>query len=307
MKNTILLIMLAINTITHAQVQTLKTVPADDAWCQKIRNLAPAKPFAPVHKKRHVLVFSLFTGFQHWVIPNVDSIMVILGEKSGAYQTTVSNDIFEFNYSNLKKYDAVVLNNNCSVNPRRNLFYDALADQSDMTDKQKLKKARSLEKNLLRYVRRGGGLAVIHGGIVMQNNSSAFSDMVGGSFDYHPAQQNIEVHIVDGQHPITAPFDNKPFSHVDEPYFFKNAYTKKHFKPLLYYNTADILKKKKEVAEAKNYISWIKRYKKGRVFYASPSHNAQSYENPHMLRFYLNGLQYVLGDLSCDDSPIKSK
>ena len=43
----------------------------------------------------------------------------------------------------------------------------------------------------------------------------------------------------------------------------------------------------------------------GRVFYSSPSHNAQSYENTEMLQYYLNGMQYVLGDLACDDSPIQ--
>jgi type 1 glutamine amidotransferase len=52
------------------------------------------------------------------------------------------------------------------------------------------------------------------------------------------------------------------------------------------------------------YVSWIKRHGQGRVMYISPSHNAQSFEQPAMLQFYLDGLQYVLGDLDCDDSPI---
>ena len=50
------------------------------------------------------------------------------------------------------------------------------------------------------------------------------------------------------------------------------------------------------------YISWIKPYGEGRVFYCSPSHNAQSFENPKLLQFMLNGIQYALGDLECDDS-----
>ncbi|MCX6872996.1 MAG: hypothetical protein NTW21_04195 [Verrucomicrobia bacterium] len=32
---------------------------------------------------------------------------------------------------------------------------------------------------------------------------------------------------------------------------------------------------------------------------------AQSYETECMLRFYLDGIQYALGDLHCDDSPLK--
>ena len=50
------------------------------------------------------------------------------------------------------------------------------------------------------------------------------------------------------------------------------------------------------------YISWIKPHGEGRVFYCSPSHNAQSFENPQLLQFMLNGIQYALGDLKCDDS-----
>jgi hypothetical protein len=33
------------------------------------------------------------------------------------------------------------------------------------------------------------------------------------------------------------------------------------------------------------------------VMYISPSHNAQSFDNPQLLRFYLDGLQYVAGDM----------
>ena len=60
---------------------------------------------------------------------------------------------------------------------------------------------------------------------------------------------------------------------------------------------------KKEIDEKIKYVSWIKGHGKGRVFYSSPSHNAQSFEDPKMLKFFLDGMQYVLGDLKCDDSP----
>jgi type 1 glutamine amidotransferase len=55
------------------------------------------------------------------------------------------------------------------------------------------------------------------------------------------------------------------------------------------------------------YISWIKRHGRGRVFYSSPSHNAQSYENPELLQFLYNGLLYAAGFVDCDDSAIKKR
>jgi type 1 glutamine amidotransferase len=62
--------------------------------------------------------------------------------------------------------------------------------------------------------------------------------------------------------------------------------------------------KRKRPTDKIKYISWIKRHGKGRVFYASPSHNAQSYENPQLLKFLSNGLYYTAGLISCDDIPV---
>ena len=58
----------------------------------------------------------------------------------------------------------------------------------------------------------------------MQNNSLDFSEMVGGSFDFHPLQQEINVKLFDPKHPLVTSFEGKGFTHYDEPYFFKNAY-----------------------------------------------------------------------------------
>lgn len=302
------LLVLALVLISYAnfclgQNKSLDPIPLDDAWKEKIFQLAPETPTAPVSKKHKVLLFSLFTGFQHWVIPHADEVIKVLSAKTDAYEIVKSVDISMFEKKNLKQFDAVVLNNNCSKGDRRDLFFDALGANTEMTDEEKIKKAAALEANLLNYVKKGGGLAVLHGGIVMQNNSTEFSEMLGGSFDYHPPQQKIELKLAEENHPLTKAFEGKSFTHIDEPYFFKNAYLKKNFRPLLYMEIAKIKKMKHETSEKISYVSWIKRYGKGRVFYVSPSHNAQSYEDSRILRYYLNGMQYVLGDLKCDDTP----
>jgi type 1 glutamine amidotransferase len=161
--------------------------------------------------------------------------------------------------------------------------------------------------NLLKYVKRGGGLMVVHGAIVMQNNSIPFSEMVGGSFDYHPPQQEVVLELAEPNHPMLKAFAGKPFVHIDEPYLFNKAYAKKNFRPLLYMETSKLTKNKKhkDFDENIKYVSWIKKHGKGRVFYVSPSHNAQSFEDSRLLKYYLDGVQYVLGDLKCDDSPAK--
>ncbi len=306
MKKTFIIFLLAafISPAVIAQVESQKPFPLDDAWKQKIYDLAPAKTTVPFTQKPKVLLFSLFTGYEHWVIPHGDAVIEILADKTGSFDVTQSNDIAMFEKDRLHEFDAIILNNNCSKGDHRNLFYDALLDNKDMTDAERFAKADELEKNLLEFVKNGGGLMAFHGGIVMQNNSAEFSEMLGGSFDYHPPQQKIELNVVDKNHPLAKAFKGKPFVHIDEPYMFKNAYFKKNFRPLLYMEFAKIQKMKHEPIDKVAYVSWIKRYGKGRVFYVSPSHNAQSYEDPRLLQFYMDGLQYVFGDLKCDDSPI---
>lgn len=304
MSKKILILLVAVLFVCSVQAQ-LKEFPVTHEWLQKIEQLAPDKSEVQPKRQRKVLVFSLFTGFNHWVIPHTNAVMKVLGEKTGAFEVEVSTDIFKFEKESLKKYDAVVLNSTCSVGPRRDLILDVLDNDPSLTEEQKISKAAELEANLIRYVRNGGGLMVTHGAIVMQNNSAAFSEMVGGSFDYHPVQQEITLELCEPDHPMLKAFEGKPFVHIDEPYLFNGAYSQKNFRPLLYMDTSKLTKKTKEIDEKIKYVSWIKKYGKGRVFYVSPSHNAQSFEDAKLLKFFLDGTQYVLGDLKCDDSPAK--
>jgi type 1 glutamine amidotransferase len=280
----------------------LSSFEANPEWFAQIEAIAPAEPLVAPKESRKVLIFSLMTGPQHWCSPHTAGILKILGEKSGAYEVVLSNDLANFEAAAIKQYDVIVLNNNCSIHPKRHLFYDALQDMD---------KALELENNLIKHIADGNGLAVFHGGIVAFNNSKPFSEMLGASFDYHPKQQTVTGLIVDETHPITSAFKGKPLVHFDEPYYFKWAYLDFNFRPLLEMQLAPdgpVDKRKKPDDESiKRYISWIKPHGKGRVFYCSPSHNAQSFEQPELLQFILNGMQYVTGDLDCNDTPLTEK
>lgn len=298
---TIFVLLLAV-TAVNAQIKEIKCTPE---WVQKIEEIAPAKAEVQPTKTRKVLIFDRHTGFNHWVIPHTSQVIKVLGEKTGTYEVRITKDVFCFEKNNLKNYDAVVLNSTCSKGPRRDLILDALETDTSMDEKTSKSKAAELEANLINFVKKGGGLIVTHGAIVMQNNSMPFSEMVGGSFDYHPRQQEVVLELADKKHPLVKAFNGKPFIHVDEPYLFNKAYEKKNFKPLLYMDTDKLEGKRKPIEDNIRYVSWIKKHGKGRVFYVSPSHNAQSFEDASLLKFYLDGIQYALGDLECDDTPMR--
>jgi len=298
-----------------------KILPPTPAWIEKITTLAPAKPTVTPKKKRRIMLFSVTTGYNHLVIPHTARIIRIIGEKTGAYEVTETRDIEMFMPENLNAFDAVVLNNTCSLGPERNFFQDVLNNRSkqdktlglkyrNLTDAQRQARAAELEQSLLNFVRAGKGLIVMHGGITFLNNSPEFSEMVGGSFDYHPKRQPLTLELVDPDHPLVAGFNGKGFIHTDEAYFFKNAYSQKNFRPLLKLVTDKLdpkTLKNPGVKDDVRYVAWIKRYGQGRVFFCSPSHQPESFETRELLRFILDGIQYALGDLKCDDSPINNQ
>jgi len=279
--------------------QSLDLVPLNVDWRGKIESLAPSETSFEFQKKKKILVFSLHTGFNHWVIPHTEEMLKIISEKSEAFEVVTSKNIAWFEADKLSQFDAVVLNNTCSKPDHRNLFWDKLREISDADSASLMAKALELEGNISTYVKNGGGLLLIHGAITTQNNSAEFSRLVGGSFDYHPKQQQFQVRLADSAHPLVQAFPAEGFSHIDEPYFYKNAYKNLDFTPLLYFNNSEIVDQRKgqELKEGKTYVSWIRSEEKGRVMYISPSHNAQSFENPRLLQFYLDGLQYVAGDV----------
>ncbi|WP_026809333.1 ThuA domain-containing protein [Arenibacter latericius] len=289
--------------ISSLWAQSLESFPVNDEWLAKIEATAPSTPRVKANKKK-VLVFSQHTGFYHWTTPHNNEMLKILAKKTGAFEVTIAYDIASFDKKNLKKYDAVVLNNSNPAGPKRDLFWDLLKKNSSLSEPVITKLAADYEKNLINFVAKGGGLMILHGAITVQNNSEEFSAMTGGSFDYHPKQQEMHLKEVDPNHVLVQAFKGKGFIHEDEPYFFKNAYFNYNFRPLLYIEADKLEDVRHEVKHNTVYVSWIKRHGKGRVFYSSPSHNAQSMDNPELLHFFLDGLQYVVGDLKADDSPI---
>ncbi|MHC4807697.1 MAG: ThuA domain-containing protein, partial [Planctomycetota bacterium] len=50
-------------------------------------------------------------------------------------------------------------------------------------------------------------------------------------------------------------------------------------------------------------ISWVKKWGKGRIFYCSLGHNDHIFWNPAILRHYLDGIQFAIGDYKVDTKP----
>lgn len=314
MNHTITILLLLVCLVGSSHGQKVTAFKLDETWKQKVAELAPKATVAEPKQPRKVLIFSLVTGYKHWCIPHTEAVIEILGKESGAYESVASTDVEVFRPERLKEFDAVVLNNNCPQRGKRDLFHDVIIDKigdagkkyEDMPLAEREALAQLLYRSLVDYVAEGGGLVLLHGAITNFNYSDEFSALAGGSFDYHPAQQNVTLYPVQPEHPILKPFGGKPFVHYDEPYVMNRAYEKLNFAPMLEMETSTLkpAKQAEILGNMPRYVAWIKPHKQGRVFFSSPSHNAQSFERPELLGFLLNGMQYALGDLECEDQPL---
>ena len=125
--------------------------------------------------------------------------------------------------------------------------------------------------------------------------------MMGGQFAQHP-YRNIVCKNEDPTNPINACFGGKEFVFSDEIYVFKDNYTRKDKHVLL---SIDVEKSKlgQQARKDRDYwVSWVRPYGQGRVFYCSLGHEDATYCNKTVLEHFLAGIQYAMGDLKADDA-----
>jgi type 1 glutamine amidotransferase len=142
---------------------------------------APAKPAKP----RKVLVLCKCAGFIHSCIPLAAKTIEALGEKTGAWTTTVSYDASVITTENLKQYDAVILNNTTGF----------FLDDADAAVTAARKKA------LLGFVRSGKGLAGIHAASDSYHLSTKGPEFIGmvanGIFGAADQNEDKSVNVVE--------------------------------------------------------------------------------------------------------------
>jgi hypothetical protein len=229
--------------VTHDTIAVLDALPAT----------APAVPKKP----RKIFVFARAVGFVHSNIPLAAFTMKALGDKTGAWSTTISYDLADFTAANLAQYDAIMLDNTTGT----------FLDDSDAAA------TAARHQALLDFVNSGKGLIMVHAaGDSYHDNGTggftpgargagrgagrgegaargpaaagarrgpftprpsrpfadaptslwpAYSAMVGGFFKWHwPYPQIISVHLDDPKSPILAGYHGQDFTIHDETYTF---------------------------------------------------------------------------------------
>jgi type 1 glutamine amidotransferase len=249
----------------------------------------PAKAPATPRQPRKLLIFN--GSANHPSVPYADLAMQLMGEKTGAFTTTISGDPSVLQAESLKQYDAVYLNNNVGT-------------QVDVFGTPELR------QGFLDYVANGGGLVASHGTSVASPKWTEFGELLGATGASHrESDEKAIVHVEDPNHPITRAFGGKSFELIDEFYRFQAPFSRERLRVLLTVDPASVNEQQGRCygrcfREDNDYaVAWIRQHGKGRVFYTALGHNPDLFWDPRMLEMFLAGTQYALGDLDADATP----
>ncbi|GIW80664.1 MAG: hypothetical protein KatS3mg105_2471 [Gemmatales bacterium] len=257
--------------------------------------LAPAKP----KKKHRVLIFSKTNGFRHGSIPVGVKAVTMMGDKTGAYTAFHTEDESIFEPEKLKAFDAVIM-----LNTTGEIFRPRKLPADPTARKATLEREERLKKSLVDFVKNGKGLAGTHSATDTYKNWKDYNLMMGGSFAGHPWHTKVPIKNLAPDHPVNAAFGGKGFEITDEIYQFRDDTAQPSDRKMLLCLDTEKMDVSKGRRKDKFYpVSWVATYGKGRTFYCSLGHRAEIYYNPMILKHYLAGFQFVLGDLEADAAP----
>lgn len=272
------------NLDTHTRLTAEQKADARE----KMNAALPAQPPAKPGRPRKLLVFDLQVGYPgHPSIPYANYVLQQFGTKTGAWEPTFSNDLANFQYERLRRYDAIFLNNTVGL-----LFNDP-----------------DLRASIVRFLMEGGGLVGYHASTHASIDWPEFTEIIGASSGAHrEATEKVTVKLDDPASPLNAAFGGQPYISIDE-HFRWNNYSRRRVHVLLSIDVpnsdlnqgrgCDICTR-----DDKDYaISWIRIYGKGRVFYTSLGHGPAEFMDSKILGHMLAGVQFALGDLAADTTP----
>ncbi len=282
-----------------------ESVPSADEMA-KMRAAMPEGPRVPPERPRKLLVFCRSWGYKHSAIPYGAKAMEIMAQQTGAFGAVTTDDPVLFEPQSLTQFDAVLFNNT-----NEEIFlpedFEKLSphEQSEARQRDEM-----LKQSLVDFLRRGGGLAVLHAGVASFHQWPEFGEIVGARFDNHPwgAGSTVVLRVEEPDHPLTAAFKEPCFIVTDEIYQVTAPYSRERLRVLL---TVDPVRSRITPEQRKAIhredmdfaMTWVKSYGQGRVFYCALGHQHELFWNPIVLQHYLDGIQFVLGDLKADVTP----
>ena len=227
------------------------------------------------HKKGRLLYLTLSAGFKHDAVAPSREIVKEIGEKSGAFETTLADDVSGFTAENLKNYDAV-------------MFYTT--GELPMTEAQ--------QTAFVDFIKSGHGFVGVHSATDTFYLWPDYLDIVGAYFNDHPWHQLVTVDVVDPENPIVK-FLGKPSFQVNDEIYQMSDFQAKTSHVLLKLDTSSVDMKSPRVRRRfYGYpLAWTRNVGQGRAFYTALGHEEAVWKSDWFQQLLLNGIEWAMGDL----------
>lgn len=240
---------------------------------------------APKEKHR-ILCFSKPYGFRHDSIGIGETMLRVMGEKTGLFDVTFSNDLANFEPNVIKTFDAICFNNNTHI--------------------QKGFQDEALRDSLIDYVKNGGGIFAIHA--ATDGGWPEYVEMIGGNFRSHPwgAGGTWDIANEDPDHPLVAGvYNGRDFALKDELYVYKDFDRADQRVLMALDMNSEVNATRKGPREDGDYaLAWVKKFGRGRVFVSAFGHNKEIFYHPEILKMWVEGFRYVLGEIEVETASL---
>jgi len=222
------------------------------------------------------------TAYQHDSISHALAVMEKVGRDSGAFDLYLRTDS---QWITRQPVPAPARNTH-NLNDFSAILYLGTGD--NLTPQQK--------KDLLAFIHDDGkGFIGAHTGDDAFFDWPEFGDMIGGYFDGHPwGVFDAPIVMEDREFPAMKHFPEK-FTFRDEIYQHKNfSRDKVHVIARLDASKLDYTKPNIHREDHDFPVAWSKTYGKGRVFYATFGHAAETWDKPEIQKLYLEAIKWAM-------------
>ena len=265
---------------------------------------AATSPQSPGPKTfgKHVLAWAdVRNGYQHDSISHALATIERLGRESGAFDTVIRTDSQPITKQPILFKTGTGIATGEQFLVRTLNYFDAIfffgVREIDLTPEQRA--------DLLSFVRDDGkGFVAAHSAATAFFSWPEFGDMLGGRFDEHPWQIIAAPVIVeDPVFPAMTGFPPR-VSIIDEHYQLRD-FSRDRVRVLARLDATALDLKAPLVhrTDADFPVAWAKTYGKGRVFYSTLGHAAESWDQPIVRGMYFEALRWALRLVDGDATP----
>jgi type 1 glutamine amidotransferase len=264
-----------------------------------------AVPYGQVPQRfaKHVLAWAdVRNGYQHDSISHALATIERLGRESGTYDTIIRTDSQPITKRQILFKTGTGIATGEQFLARNLNYFDAIfffgVREIDLTGEQRA--------DLMSFIRDDGkGFVAAHSAATAFFSWPEFGEMLGGRFDEHPWQiLAAPVVVEDPQFPAMKGFPARAVI-TDEHYQLKDfSRTKLRVLARLDAAALDLKAPLVHRTDADFPVAWAKMHGKGRVFYSTLGHAADSWDNPVIQRMYFEAIRWALRLVDGDASPI---